>query len=888
MGVNTPLIKSNAEGGLNKLIFQVKLLIWKRYVESTKTKWDILKVVLPAVLMFVLLILLYAVFNFFADDGVEPFFVPFAFWIFLQRLVVHLMYEKSSRLTESMRIMGLSDVAYYISYFISDGIILGFFLSFICTLFTVGGLFNGANFGVILGLFFTFCLSAVPFSFFICSFFDTPQTSGQALLGLLLGFYVLYVVLFPVNSITISLSSAQIICCLFPPLALQIGCGAFLKSYNGIDISTICMIMFFDIFIYSLLAWYFSQVWPSKVGVPKPWYFLFKKNYWFPTKFDGYEDTKSEIQLSVSHQTTVNVEEGQSGENIPEEKVNESVLGHPTVIVNKLRKSFGTQNVVNDLSFKMYPDQIFALLGHNGAGKTTTISMLTGLIPPDLLSLQHSAHVYGHSILDEMDVIRKSMGVCPQHDVLFENLSVREHILFFSQLKGYTIEEAEKEARELTTTFHLDNRLEHLGSELSGGQKRKLSVAIAVCGGSKFIVLDEPTAGMDPLARRELWDLLAFLRKGRTMLLTTHYMDEADILGDRVGIMSLGKMQCIGSTQFLKTTYGAGYKLIFDNEHNIDNDQIATLTNFIQSHIKTAKFVDSDGIDHQIVYSLPFDTVKLFGPFFTALEDKLSSLGVTKFGVTITSLEDVFLKVGEDHTVTPQTTAAPGIGGQRNYHTNFMSQVIGLAQRKLTYAFNDFITIPLILLPMFACLAAAILYNLRVISSDNEINDLVVAGMYIGAYLGAPGLIAEFIVRERNDKLRNVLTVMGCDFTAYWVGTFIADYIIMFIPTLLIWITWFGATMTDFYTGRNGLGFFLFLLFNFQLVSYSYFFSFIFTSPKSCISLMPIVILVMVITPNIILLILIELAQAFGTTISSSLQGKISYIHFYFLNSILY
>ena len=88
--------------------------------------------------------------------------------------------------------------------------------------------------------------------------------------------------------------------------------------------------------------------------------------------------------------------------------------------------------------------------------------------------------------------------------------------------------------------FHLEKRSAHVGEELSGGQKRKLSVAVAICGGSKFIVLDEPTAGMDPLARRELWDLLTQLRIGRTMLLTTHYMDEADILGDRVAIMSLG------------------------------------------------------------------------------------------------------------------------------------------------------------------------------------------------------------------------------------------------------------------------------------------------------------------------------------------------------------
>lgn len=116
-------------------------------------------------------------------------------------------------------------------------------LSFICALFSTGGLFADANFGVLLGLFFSFTLSAVPFCFFITAFFDTPQTSGQALLAILLGFYVVYIVVFLVNTLTISYQSAQVICCLFPPLALQIGTGAFLKSYDGISVSQISGIM---------------------------------------------------------------------------------------------------------------------------------------------------------------------------------------------------------------------------------------------------------------------------------------------------------------------------------------------------------------------------------------------------------------------------------------------------------------------------------------------------------------------------------------------------------------------------------------------------------------------------------------------------------------------
>ncbi len=179
-----------------KVVQQIRLLLWKRYCETTKTKWDVAKIVLPAVVFFILMILLYESLGVFHKGALELFLVPLAFWTFVQRIVVQIMHEKSSRLQESMRIMGLSDVAYWMSYFISDGIILGLILSLICAIFSAGGgLFNDTNFGVIWGFLLVYCLSAVPFAFFICAFFDTPQTSGQATLGLLFGESVMYFVL---------------------------------------------------------------------------------------------------------------------------------------------------------------------------------------------------------------------------------------------------------------------------------------------------------------------------------------------------------------------------------------------------------------------------------------------------------------------------------------------------------------------------------------------------------------------------------------------------------------------------------------------------------------------------------------------------------------------
>jgi hypothetical protein len=137
---------------------------------------------------FLFMILIYEVFTgLFYDGGIEDYIVPLAFWVFVQKNTVHIMYEKSARLQEAMRMMGMSDIAYYTSYIISDGIVFGFILAMLCSIMSTGGLFNDGNFGDIFGLIWVFCISSLPFTFFLCSFFDSPQTAGQATLGILLG-----------------------------------------------------------------------------------------------------------------------------------------------------------------------------------------------------------------------------------------------------------------------------------------------------------------------------------------------------------------------------------------------------------------------------------------------------------------------------------------------------------------------------------------------------------------------------------------------------------------------------------------------------------------------------------------------------------------------------
>ena len=212
------------------------------------------------------------------------------------------------------------------------------------------------------------------------------------------------------------------------------------------------------------------------------------------------------------------------GQQIVELRQTNTLGRHPSNTIQLLDKIVSKEHCVIEQR-----GQIFVLLGHNGAGKTTTITMLTGLYMPT----SGDAVVQGLSIRTHMAQIRQRIGVCPQHDVLFGELTVMEHLEIFAGLKGLEGEAAAAEVAEKIAEVGLTEKANVRAANLSGGQKRKLSLAISLVGDSRAVFLDEPTSGMDPYSRRSTWNILQNNREGRAIILTTHFMDEADILGDR-------------------------------------------------------------------------------------------------------------------------------------------------------------------------------------------------------------------------------------------------------------------------------------------------------------------------------------------------------------------
>lgn len=305
-------------------------------------------------------------------------------------------------------------------------------------------------------------------------------------------------------------------------------------------IALICSAIF-----YMLLALYFEKVIPGAYGAPRKWYFPVER---FLSKRSSSYTELSE-QLTNSHDTLQR--------NPRVEAPNQEAT--PGIVIANLSKVFGGNCVaVKELSMNIYENEITVLLGENGAGKSTVMSMLTGILSPTA----GTAFIRKEDIRAEMEKIRHEIGLCPQHNVLFNKLTVEEHLLFFGKLKGLRHSEAMQETKTFIVRMGLQGKADTRAEKLSGGMMRKLNLAISLAGGTKVVFLDEPTSGVDPASRREIWNILQEEKKSRTILLSTHFMDEADILGDRVAILHHGELRCFGSSLFLKNFYESSYKLV--------------------------------------------------------------------------------------------------------------------------------------------------------------------------------------------------------------------------------------------------------------------------------------------------------------------------------------
>jgi len=570
-----------------------------------------------------------------------PLLLLLAYIYTTMTIVRNIVHEKERRLKESMKMMGLPNWAHWSAWYTQSFALLFISNAIMAIELQVGGVLRYSETSLVFVFLLLFSAATVSFSFLVSTFFSKATNASVFAAFLWYMSYFPYQIL--VRDLDTLSSNEKKQYCTISTTCMSLGAYIIAQQEgNGVGITwanafesisvdddfnfgQILSMLGFDTVIYFILAWYIDQVFPGEFGIAQRWYFPFSPNYWM----GGAKQTMQRNDNIYEDDDKANLEDTLEAEpsNLP--------VG---VALKKLRKEFGKTTAVKGTTINMFEGQILSLLGHNGAGKTTTMSMITGLFAPT----SGNVVVNGHDVVANPRMAQKSLGICPQHDVLFDTLTVKEHLMFFCRLKGIPQAEVSQHVDTMIVRLKLEDKRNTPSKALSGGMKRRLSCGMAFVGGSKVVILDEPTSGMDPAARRATWDLISELKEGRTIVLSTHFMDEADLLGDRIAIMSDGVIKCCGTSLFLKKRYGTGYSLVLEKAPTCNVDAVMAA---IQKHVPAALIQGNVGAELKVL--LPNEESAKFANLFVELDASFGQLGIQGYGCSVSTLEEVFLKVGE-------------------------------------------------------------------------------------------------------------------------------------------------------------------------------------------------------------------------------------------------
>ena len=542
----------------------VSILIWKAWTEKMRSPKSIATYFGWPLMVYALGWLLYARFEAAYSSGeLEQYLTVFALLFVTQSTASVIVTEKARKLRQSLRQMGVRDWSYWVQLYmveLSFALVLAVELGVVCGVLK---LFHQTGAGYprpnylnvsdhlknvlsLTGLFICYNVAATSFAAFLAAFCASSATASLAAFATAIFALAAFIVVKMAGIV----SDAWL---LIPAVNLNLAFLGMssthavmpLENYH-VSISKSCKYLVLDFFLYVLLAAYGSEVARSGRFL-EPILSMFKGT------------TKRKKKSSLLAEPLLDEEECDFELESAPSETDDVESRRPTVVIRSLRKTFpGGHVAVKGVDLDLYENEIVVLLGHNAAGKSTTLHMLTGLVEPDVTP-NRKLTVYGADFFRMRHKLFKFLGICPQHDILWPLLTTREHTVLCASLRSGVISERNDEGDDLLKFFGLEARSAHCGHELSGGMRRKLSTACALAGKSKFVVLDEPTAGVDALARRDFWGLLSKAKMNRTVLLVTHHLDEAEALGDRVAILNAGVLECDGPTDELKKAYP--YKL---------------------------------------------------------------------------------------------------------------------------------------------------------------------------------------------------------------------------------------------------------------------------------------------------------------------------------------
>ncbi|NXU87571.1 ABC8B protein, partial [Xiphorhynchus elegans] len=576
------------------------------------------------------------IFSFALEQSFFMIAVVMCFFPFMYFLSLNVTREKK-KLKVLMKTMGLQDIAFWLSWSLLYSLYV-LIMSCLLTALMLHEPFYVSSFPAVSLLFFLYGLACIHLVFLLCSLLRTSKLVSSV------GFLITFI--FGCLSLMVLIENVpeplKWFLGLFCPFAFNTGIAKIfhLEKYRvGFSFSNLMeeahflfstyIMLVFDSVLYMLLALYFDKVLPGKYGIPAPPLFCLKPSYWMRSR----RGSSWEIP-----RPTANPEEllGDDVEPVPPE-----FRGKEAIRLHNIKKEYKKKDkkteALQGLSLNVYEGQITALLGHSGAGKTTLLNVLSGLTFPS----EGSATIYNYRLseIGDREEIREMIGICPQFNTQFEVLTVKENLKTFAEIKGIKSKEVEREVQTILELLDIRNIQDTQAEKLSGGQKRKLSLGIAMLGNPQVLFLDEPTAGLDPLSRHQVWSLLREHRAGRVILFSTQFMDEADILADRKAFISHGRLKCVGSSLFLKKKWGICYHLRIHVNESCDLENV---TAQVKRYIPNATF--SGHSQYELRYKLPLENVNKFPDLFSGL-DSCSEQGIINYGVSMTTLEDVFLKL---------------------------------------------------------------------------------------------------------------------------------------------------------------------------------------------------------------------------------------------------
>uniref|UniRef100_A0A914WJP1 ABC transporter domain-containing protein n=1 Tax=Plectus sambesii TaxID=2011161 RepID=A0A914WJP1_9BILA len=554
--------------------------------------------------------------------------------------------EKNNGLLELLFINGVPRYKVKLSWIIFGGAML---LTVILPLsiflkFGAGVILQSVSFSLLLLLLVLFGATLLCLSLMVSSLMPSPEWANTFMsFSTILAMYIpTWAQLLPDVGYTETGWIVRLACILHPTVATLVSIGyIFAGTKHGETIDLFAMhspiandkfggftegviILLCQCVVYLILSWYFDHTAPSKYGQKLSWLFPCQPSYWRGTR------TPEQVTTSYVEKPPADVEP------LTEEKI-------AGISFVNLTKKFGKDKLaVSHLTVDFYENEVTAFLGHNGAGKSTAMSMLTGMLTPT----SGTAEVDRKDIWSDMDGVRRSLGFCPQYDIIYPALTAQEHVRFYGALKGMHRSDVDEYAASVFKLLGMDqpDQLNTIGQKLSGGMKRKLSVALAFLGSPKVIILDEPTSAIDPFSRRAIWDLILRHKTKSTILLSTHNMEEANILADRIAIINDGVLRSFGSPMYLKSRYGDGFSLIIAHGPNF---HISTLEDRLNTILPLSVVSSSQT---ETTCSIPLASARspAMVDLFDLLEKEGKHWGITSFGISESTMEQVFLNVAAD------------------------------------------------------------------------------------------------------------------------------------------------------------------------------------------------------------------------------------------------